>query len=232
MRAEFLARAFEKLDFEVKEKAIKRAKFQPPKTSDPREPQEDEVCPRIKFGPPCNVTRVAFCTDSQVNAAWLNGESVAKADGYSRLSSYLHKLLAEAQRNATIRTPCIAADWAFWIPRTMNTEADSLANRCLDEGDIVRVLPAALERWPWIVISSDGASRGNPGESAMAWIAKGSKGPGKRWYLLAQAGLRLGTGNSMRAEAAAFAHAIWAATQLAKQSLTEDDVKVFPSLRP
>ena len=187
----------------------------------------------MKFGPPKTIPRLAFCTDSQVNAAWLNGEAAAKVPGYRNLTSYLHKLLAETQRKGCIRTSWMGADWANWVKRSMSQEADSLANQCLDEDSgVVSVFPAAFEKWPWIMVSSDGASRGKPGESAMGWVAHGSSGNSKECTPLVKAGLRLGSGSSTKAEAAAMAHAIFSTMKLAQQKLTEDPVKVYPMLIP
>jgi ribonuclease HI len=90
--------------------------------------------------------------------------------------------------------------WFSHFSRTQNALADSLANRALDSGTFQEHKGCKLEPGDVLRAEFDGASRGNPGESACGialWLYRYSTG---MRGLLAIVGIRLGHQTSVCAE--------------------------------
>jgi ribonuclease HI len=131
----------------------------------------------------------------QINGEWACPEGAPYAAQVAEARWCVHALTLH---NNIVRPS--GGCWFSHFSRTQNALADSLANRALDSGSFQEHKGCKLEPGDVLRVEFDGASRGNPGESACGialWLYRYTTGMRS---LLAIVGIRLGRQTSVCAE--------------------------------
>ena len=141
---------------------------------------------------------------------------------------------AHTQAEGIVRPPAIGAEFAVHFRRELNHEADALANQALDgQADVRRIGDGMLSRrWDRILLTCDGASRGNPGPASLGVTIRVSSGDTITWRKAVEVGILLGHTNSVQAEAAAMAHAVLWGLKAARGSLVAEDLVAQSMFKP
>lgn len=150
--------------------------------------------------------RLCCCVDSKLVASWINGEWEVGESASLIMVQVLQDSLATLQRKGQIEPWSLTAGFCRAVPREDNEEADALANAALDVGCTGAVWFRSPTTFTDVLLHSDGACRGNPGEpSCAAIVSVLSDGA---WCRIVHATRLLGHGTNNTAELSGFALAI------------------------